>query len=52
MVGKISYRRKWQPTSVVLPGNYMDRGARWDTVREVAKESDITEGLNNSKTWE
>ena len=26
----------------------MDRGAWWATVRRVAKESDTTEGLNNS----
>ena len=52
MVGKISYRKKWQTTSVVLPGNYMDRGAQWNTVHEVAKEADITEQLNNSKIWE
>ena len=29
-------------------GNAMDRGAWWDTVHEVAKESDTTERLNKS----
>ena len=27
-VGKIPWRRKWQPTPVFLPGNPMDRGQR------------------------
>ena len=26
--GKIPWRRKWQPTSVFLPGESMDRGAQ------------------------
>jgi len=26
-VGKIPWRRKWQPTQVFLPGESMDRGA-------------------------
>ena len=40
-VGKIPWRRKWQPTQVFLPGNPMDRGAWWATVHGVAK----------SQTW-
>ena len=36
-VGKILWRRKWQPTPVLLPGNLMDRGAWWATVHWVAK---------------
>ena len=28
-VGKIPWRRKWQPSPVFLPGNPMDRGAWW-----------------------
>ena len=30
-VGKITRRRKWQPTPVFLPGNSMDRRAGWGT---------------------
>ena len=41
-VGKIPWRRKWQPTPVFLPGwNSMDRGAWWATVHGVA-ESEMT----------
>ena len=36
-VGKISWRREWQPSPVVLPGKSMDRGAWWATVHEIAK---------------
>ena len=25
-VGKISWRRKWHPTPVFMPGKFMDRG--------------------------
>ena len=36
-VGKISWRRKWQPTPVSCLGNLMDRGAWWATVHGVAR---------------
>ena len=36
-VGKISWRRKWQPTPVFLPESPMDEGAWWITVHVVAK---------------
>ena len=36
-VGKIPWRRKWQPTPVFLPGNPMDREALWATVYGVAR---------------
>ena len=36
-VGKICWRRKWQPTPVFLPGEFHDRGAWWATVYGVAK---------------
>ena len=39
--GKIPYRRRWQPTSVFLPGESMDRGAWRATVHGAAK----------SQTW-
>ena len=41
-VGKIPQRRKWQPTSVFLPGKSMDRGVWWATVQG-HKESDTME---------
>ena len=28
-IGKIRWRRKWLPTPVFLPGEFMDRGAWW-----------------------
>ena len=36
-VGKIPWRRKWQPTPVFLPEDPVDRGAWWFTVHGVAK---------------
>ena len=42
-VGKIPWRRKWQPTPVFLHGeNPMDRGTWWAAVHEIS-ESDMTE---------
>ena len=38
-IAKIPWRRKWQPTPVILLGNTMDRGAEQTTVLGVA-ESD------------
>ena len=40
-VGKIPWRRKWQPTPVFFLGNPMDRGVWQATVHGVA-DSDIT----------
>ena len=31
------WRRKWQSTPVFLPGEFMDGGAWWAVVHEVAK---------------
>ena len=36
-IGKIPWRRKWQPTPVFLPGKSMDRGDWWATVHGVAR---------------
>ena len=37
-VRKISWRRKWQPTPVFLPGkSHVDREAWWATIHEVTK---------------
>ena len=47
-VGKISWRRKWQPTPVSCLENSMDRGAWQATVHGVPKEWDMTEWLNNN----
>ena len=40
-VGKIPWKRVWQPTPVFLPGNAVDRGAWQATVHRVAE----------SRTW-
>ena len=46
-VGKIPWRRKWQPASVFLSGNSMGRGAWWTTVHGAAKSLTqlITKGV-------
>ena len=36
-VGKIPWRRAWQPTPVFLPGNSIERGAWWATVHRVTQ---------------
>ena len=41
-VGKIPWRRTWQPTPVFLPEEFHYRGACRDTVHSIA-ESDVTE---------
>ena len=38
-IGKILWRRKWQPAPYSLSGNPMHRGAWWATVHRVAKSS-------------
>ena len=38
-VGKIPWRRKWQPTLVFLPEESMDRGAWWATVQRVGHDN-------------
>ena len=42
-IGKISWRRAWQPTPVFLPGESTDRGAWWAVVHS-AVELDMTKG--------
>ena len=47
-VGKIPWRRKWQPTPVFSLENPTDGGAWWATVRRVA-ESGTAEQLHFGK---
>ena len=47
-VGKIPWRREWQPTLLFLPGEFHDRGAWWATVHGGPKESDVTEQLTHT----
>ena len=42
-VGKIPWRRTWQPIPAVLPGESQGRGAWQATVRHITQESDTTE---------
>ena len=41
-VGKILWRRKWQPTLVFFPVKSQGKGTWQATVRVVAKDSDMT----------
>ena len=51
-VGKIPYRRKWQPTPVFLPGNPLDRGTWWATVRGVARvRHDLVTKRQEQTSW-
>ena len=55
LVGKIPWRRKWQPIPVFLPGESHGQRSWWATVHRVTKELDTTEQLNNSlvlKRWQ
>ena len=36
-VGKMPWRREWQPTSVFLPRKFVDRGAWWAAIHGAAK---------------
>ena len=47
--GRSPGERKWQPTSVFLPGKSLDRGAWWTTIHGVAKELDMT--LATKQQW-
>ena len=48
-VRNIPWRRKWQPTPVLLSGKSVDGGAWRATVHGNVKELDTTEPLNNNK---
>jgi len=40
-VGKILWRRKWQPTPVFLPGKSHGQGTWWPAIHSIAKESNM-----------
>ena len=42
-VGKISWRRAWQPTTVFLPGEFHGQSSLADYSPQGHKESDMTE---------
>ena len=44
-LGKIPWRRKWQPTPVVLHGEVHGQRSLMGTIYEIIKESDMTERL-------
>ncbi|CAN0569506.1 unnamed protein product [Rangifer tarandus platyrhynchus] len=46
-VGKISWRRKWQPTPVFLPGEFHGRGAWQATVHGVTESTHTCTSLLN-----
>jgi len=49
-VGKISWRRKWQPTPVFLPGESHKQRSLEGTVHRVTKSQNMTKRMdNNSK---
>ena len=43
--------KRWRPTPVFLPGKSTERRVWWARVHGVAKESDMTERLNNNNIW-
>ena len=47
-VGKISWRRKWQPTPVFLPGKSQGQRSLAGYSPRGRNKSDVTQGLNNS----
>ena len=48
--GRSSGEGNGNPFQYSCLGNPMDRGAWWASVHGIAKESDMTEQLNNNKT--
>ena len=50
-VGKMRWRRKWQPTPLLFMGNPIDRGVWWATVHGVTRvRHDLVNKNNNGKT--
>ena len=50
-VGKILWRRKWQPTPVFLPGKFRGRKSLVGYSPWGRKESDVTERLHHHHLW-
>ena len=51
-IGKIPWRRKWQPAPVFLPANSRDRGAWWAAVHGVAQsQTHWVTALNKKDGW-
>ena len=50
-VGKMPWRRKWQPTPVFLPGKSHGQRSLVGDSPWGQKESDTTEWLNNNQAW-
>ena len=48
-VGKIPWRKKWQPTPVFLPGEFHGQRSLLGYSSWGHKEADMTEGINNNK---
>ena len=48
-VRKIPWRRKWQPTPVLLPGKPHGQGSLAGYSQGVTEELDTTEQLNNNR---
>ena len=52
-IGKISWRKAWQPTPVFLPEESLDRGAWQAAVHRVHTELDMTEAAKQQQPmWE
>ena len=49
--GKIPWRRKWQPTQVFLPGNFLGQRSLVGCSPWYLKESDTTEPITLSFLW-
>ena len=48
-VGKIPWRRTWQPIALFLPAESADRGAWWATLHRVARSQDTTEATAHTQ---
>ena len=51
LVGKIPWKRKWQPIPAFLPGKSHGQRSLAGVHAGVTKESDTTERLNNNENY-